>query len=127
MPAIAKIFLALGAFAGLLGVTLGAFGAHALRARLAPEMLTVYQTAVQYHFWNALGLIAIALTLPHLPESQPLKLAGWAMLLGLIVFCGSLYLLALSGARWLGAITPVGGAAFIAAWGLYAFAVLRAA
>jgi uncharacterized membrane protein YgdD (TMEM256/DUF423 family) len=127
MPLLAKAFLVVGALACMLAVLLGAFGAHALRARLAPDMLAVYQTGVQYHFWHALGLLAIALTLAHFPSAQGLKWAGWLMLAGIAIFSGSLYLLALTGVRWLGAITPIGGTAFIVAWALYAYAIARAA
>jgi uncharacterized membrane protein YgdD (TMEM256/DUF423 family) len=127
MPSVSRTFLAIGALAGMLAVVLGAFGAHALRTRLSTELLVIYQTGVQYHFWHALGLIAIGLALTHLPDSQALRMAGWLMLFGMLVFSGSLYLLALTGMRWLGALTPLGGAAFIAAWAMFAFAVLRAA
>lgn len=127
MPTLSKLFLFLGAIACMLGVVLGAFGAHALRARLSPDMLAIFQTGVQYHFWHALGLLAIALTIAHLPESQLLKAAGWALLFGIVVFSGSLYLLAITGLKWLGAITPIGGAAFIVGWALAAWAILRAA
>jgi len=122
----AKIFIVLGALAAALGVTLGAFGAHALRARLAPEMLAIYQTAVQYHMWHALGLIAVGIVVFHLPSSAPLKWAGWLMLVGMVLFSGSLYVLALTGSRWLGVITPFGGAALIVAWLACAWAALRA-
>jgi len=126
MPASAKLFVALGAVAGALGVVLGAFGAHALKARLSPELLATYQTAVQYHLWHALAVVAIGIVAIHLPASTPLKWAGWLMVAGIVLFSGSLYLLAASGVRWLGAITPFGGAAFIAAWLAFAYAVLRA-
>lgn len=126
MPTLSKTFLFLGALACLLAVVLGAFGAHALRARLSPDMLAVYQTGVQYHFWHALGLLAIALALAHLPESSLLKAAGWAVLFGIVVFSGSLYLLAITGLKWIGAITPIGGVAFIVGWTLVALAALRA-
>ena len=125
MPTVAKLFLILGAAAGSLGVAFGAFGAHALRERLAPEMLAIYQTAVQYHFWHALGLVAIGLAAAHLPESMPLKWAGALMLAGIFLFSGSLYALALTGVRALGAITPIGGVAFIAAWIAFAWAVWK--
>ena len=125
LPA-AKLFVILGALAAALGVALGAFGAHALKARLAPELLATYQTAVQYHLWHALALVAIGLGAIQLPASAPLKWAGWLMLAGIVLFSGSLYLLAASGVRWLGAITPFGGAALIAAWLALAYAVLRA-
>ena len=127
MPPLAKTFLVIGALSGMLAVLLGAFGAHAMRGRLTPDMLAVYQTGVQYHFWHALGLLAIALTLAHFPAAQGLKWAGWLMLAGILIFSGSLYLLAVTGMRWLGAITPIGGSAFIVAWALFAATVARVA
>jgi uncharacterized membrane protein YgdD (TMEM256/DUF423 family) len=127
VPPLAKTFLVIGALSGMLAVLLGAFGAHAMRGRLTPDMLAVYQTGVQYHFWHALGLLAIALTLAHFPEAQGLKWAGWLMLAGILIFSGSLYLLAVTGMRWLGAITPIGGSAFIVAWALFAATVARVA
>jgi uncharacterized membrane protein YgdD (TMEM256/DUF423 family) len=126
MATTAKIFLVLGAAAALAAVLLGAFGAHALKARLAGDALALWRTAVEYHFWHALGLIAVGLVAAHLPGSAMLRWAGWTMLAGIVLFSGSLYLLALTGARALGAATPVGGLAFIAAWVLLAAAVLRA-
>ncbi len=123
LPA-AKLFVLLGALVAALGVALGAFGAHALKARLSAEMLAVWQTAVQYHLWHALGLIAIGLLAQHLPASVPVRLAGWLMLAGIVLFSGSLYVLAASGPRWLGAVTPFGGACFIFAWLALALAVL---
>jgi|AP12_2_1047962.scaffolds.fasta_scaffold05675_5 uncharacterized membrane protein YgdD (TMEM256/DUF423 family) len=126
MAALPKLFLVLGALAAALAVVLGAFGAHALRARLAPDLLAIYHTAVQYHFWHALGLLAIGIVAIHLPSSVALKWAGWVMLAGIVAFSGSLYVLALTGVRWLGAITPFGGAAFIVSWILLAVAVVRA-
>ena len=124
MPGTARLFLAIGSIAALLAVALGAFGAHGLKARIAPELLAVYKTGVEYHFYHALGLILVGLAAFHLPGSVYLRGAGWAMLAGIVLFSGSLYLLALTGLRWLGAITPFGGAAFIAAWGLFAAAVI---
>ena len=124
MPGTARLFLAIGSIAALLAVALGAFGAHGLKARIAPELLAVYKTGVEYHFYHALGLILVGLAAFHLPGSAYLRGAGWAMLAGIALFSGSLYLLALTGLRWLGAITPFGGAAFIAAWGLFAAAVI---
>jgi uncharacterized membrane protein YgdD (TMEM256/DUF423 family) len=121
-----KAFLLIGAVAAALAVALGAFGAHALKARLAPDLLTVYHTAVQYHFYHALGLILIGLAAGQLVGSVWLKAAGWTMLAGIVLFSGSLYVLATTGYRWLGAITPVGGLAFIAGWILFAVAVARA-
>jgi len=125
MPASARLLLVLGALAAMLAVMLGAFGAHALRGRLPADMLAIYQTGVQYHFWHALGVLAIGLTLLHAPGSGAVRAAGWLMLAGIVVFSGSLYVLATTGMRWLGAITPLGGLAFIAAWIAYAWGVWR--
>jgi uncharacterized membrane protein YgdD (TMEM256/DUF423 family) len=121
----AKLFVSLGAIAAALGVALGAFGAHALKARLSADMLAVWQTAVQYHLWHALGLIGIGLLAQQLPASGPIRLGGWLLLAGIVLFSGSLYVLAASGARWLGAVTPFGGACFIVGWLAVAYAVLR--
>ncbi len=122
----AKIFLTLGALAGLIGVAFGAFGAHALKAKLSPELLVTWQTAVQYQFWHALGLLLVGVLVFHWPASDLLKWSGWLMLAGIVLFSGSLYLLALTGARWLGPITPIGGLAWIAAWAVLAVGVMRA-
>ncbi|QJD29543.1 DUF423 domain-containing protein [Methylococcus geothermalis] len=102
--------------AGFTGVAMGAFGAHGLKAVIAPEMLAVYQTGVQYHVWHALGLGLVTLLRRQAPPSRPLAWAAWLMLAGIVLFSGSLYLLAVSGIRWLGMITPFGGMAFLAAW-----------
>ncbi len=126
MPVPAKTFLFLGALACLLAVLLGAFGAHALRGKLSADLLAIYQTAVQYHFWHALGLLAIGIVAMHLPASAALRWAGWLMLTGMVIFSGSLYLLAITGVRWLGAITPIGGTALIASWALFAVAIAKA-
>src|SRR5712691_2478394 len=110
----------------LAAVALGAFGAHALKGRLSAEMLAVWHTGVEYHIYHALGLLAVGLVATQLPESALLKWSGWLMLAGILLFSGSLYAFTLSGGRWLGAITPVGGMAFLAAWALFVVAVLRA-
>lgn len=102
--------------AGAAGVLLGAFGAHALKDRLTPDLLGVWQTAVQYHLWHALALLAAGLMLLHAPQARWLEAAGWTFLAGTLVFSGSLYLMALTGSRGLGAVTPFGGLALIAAW-----------
>jgi len=106
-------------------VALGAFGAHAFRARLAPESLAVYQTAVQYHFWHALGLLGVGILMAQWPIAHGLVWAAWLLIAGLLLFCGSLYLLALTGERWLGAVTPIGGVAFVAAWLVLAWVALH--
>ena len=126
MTAGTKLFLALGGAAALLAVALGAFGAHALKDRIAPEMLAVWHTGVEYHLFHALGLIAVGAVSAHLPDSALLRWSGWAMLAGIVLFSGSLYALALSGERWLGAVTPLGGVAFLAAWALFVAAALKA-
>ena len=126
MTTTAKLFLAAGGFAALIAVALGAFGAHALKTRLPAEMLAVWHTGVEYHVYHALGLLAVGLLATQLPDSAFLKWSGWLMLAGIALFSGSLYALALSGVRSLGAITPVGGAAFLAAWAVFAIAVLKA-
>jgi len=125
MNPVSRLFLATGGVAALLAVALGAFGAHALRSRVAPEMLAVWHTGVEYHVFHALGLLAVGIVAIHLPGSTLLRWSGLLMLVGIILFSGSLYLLALSGERWLGAVTPVGGLAFLAAWVLFVAAVLR--
>jgi uncharacterized membrane protein YgdD (TMEM256/DUF423 family) len=125
MPASARFFLTFGCIMALLAVALGAFGAHAVKARIAPEMMAVYRTGVEYHFYHALGMILAGLAALHLPGSVLLKGAGWAMLAGIVLFSGSLYLLALTGIRTLGAITPLGGVAFLSAWVLFAAAIIK--
>jgi uncharacterized membrane protein YgdD (TMEM256/DUF423 family) len=126
MVPFSKLCVLAGAVAALLAVALGAFGAHALRQRLPPDLLAVFQTGVQYHFYHALGLIAVGLLAQHLPASSLVRWAGGLILLGIVLFSGSLYALALSGVRALGAVTPIGGVAFIVAWLLVAVAVARA-
>ncbi|MGD8378223.1 MAG: DUF423 domain-containing protein [Gammaproteobacteria bacterium] len=120
-----RLFILLGSIQALLGVLLGAFGAHALRHRLDAPMLEIWHTAVQYHLVHALGLLAIALAAGHWPESDILRRAGWSLFAGILLFSGSLYLLALTGMRWLGAVTPVGGLLFVIGWALLAFAAWR--
>ena len=107
-------------------VALGAFGAHALKNRLSAEMVAVWHTGVEYHIYHALGLLAVGLVATQLPESALLKWSGWLMLAGIVLFSGSLYALALSGERWLGAITPIGGIGFLAAWALFVAAAVKA-
>lgn len=121
----AKMFLTLGSLFMAIAVALGAFGAHALKARLSPDLLAVYHTAVQYHFYHALGMLLVGLIAFHLPASGLVRVSGWLMLAGIVLFPGSLYLVSLSGMRGFGAVTPVGGAAFIGAWLLLAVAAVR--
>jgi uncharacterized membrane protein YgdD (TMEM256/DUF423 family) len=111
-----SVFLFLSAVCGLTGVAMGAFGAHGLKTILTPEMLAVYKTAVDYQMWHALGLGLIAIFRQQVPESALLKWAGWLMFVGILLFSGSLYLLAILNIKWLGMITPLGGVCFILAW-----------
>ena len=111
-----SVFLFLAAVCGFTGVTMGAFGAHGLKAILTAEMLAVYKTAVDYQMWHALGLGLIAVFRQQFSESALLKWAGWLMFSGIILFSGSLYLLAIFNTKWLGMITPLGGVSFLLAW-----------
>ena len=119
----AQALLITGALLAFFGVGLGAFGAHALKARLAPDLLAVYQTGVQYHLWHALGIVLIGVLVQLLPAAKALPIAGWLMVAGIALFSGSLYALSVTGIRILGAITPLGGVAFLAAWAMVAWAV----
>ena len=112
----AKLFITLASLGGMLAVAFGALGAHALRDRLDEYSLRVFETAVQYHFYHSLALLAVGVIALSQPHTVMLKSAGWLFTLGILVFSGSLYLLALTGTKWLGAITPLGGLAFIAGW-----------
>ncbi len=123
----AKLFLILGGINAALVVMLGAFGAHGLKAKLTAEMLAVYQTGVHYHLFHALGLLAIGIVATQIADSVWLKWSGWLMLLGIILFSGSLYVLSVSGLRWLGMVTPFGGVAFIAAWIVFVIAIAKSA
>jgi uncharacterized membrane protein YgdD (TMEM256/DUF423 family) len=117
-------YITLGALLTALAVILGAFGAHALKNSLHASQMAVYQTAVQYHFYHALGLILVGVS--GLKSSQALW-SGRMMTLGIILFSGSLYLLTITGVRWLGMITPIGGIGFIIAWVLLAYAAWKRA
>lgn len=112
----AKTFLLIAAISGLLAVALGAFGAHAMKARLTEDMLAVYQTGVAYHFYHTLALLVVALLIQQYPQAGLFQWSGWAMVAGLLIFSGSLYLLSITGLKWLGAITPIGGLAFMVGW-----------
>ncbi|MBO6584966.1 MAG: DUF423 domain-containing protein [Gracilimonas sp.] len=118
-----KIILAVAAFLLAIAVAAGAFGAHALKNTLSAERLETWQTAVQYHAWHALGLMLIALIGAQF--QMVVTLPASLILSGILIFSGSLYILCLSGASWLGAITPIGGVAFIAGWVLLGVQVLR--
>jgi uncharacterized membrane protein YgdD (TMEM256/DUF423 family) len=117
--------LGIGAISAMLAVVIGAFGAHALRDMVTPDLLAVYHTGTQYHFYHSVGIILVGILTVILPESRVLPWAAWLMVAGIVLFSGSLYLLTLTGVRALGAITPLGGVAFIAAWATVAVAVLK--
>jgi uncharacterized membrane protein YgdD (TMEM256/DUF423 family) len=117
-----RVFFATGCVSAVVAVALGAFGAHGLRARLGPDLLATFEIGVRYQMYHALGLLAVGLALSRWPSSASV-VAGWLFIAGTLIFSGSLYLLALTGLRWLGAITPVGGAAFIVGWIVLAWSV----
>ncbi|TXI17258.1 MAG: DUF423 domain-containing protein [Nitrosomonas sp.] len=121
----AKNFLILGILNLLFCIALGAFGAHGLKQILSGEMLTVYHTGVQYHFYHAFGIIIIGLLLLHFPKSRLIPISGWLMMSGIILFSFSLYVLSLTGMRGIGMITPFGGVSFLSAWGLLAYAIWK--
>ena len=120
-----RILTGLGALSGFLAVLAGAFGAHALRNRLAPDLLAIFETAARYQMYHALALIG-AVWVGFRSPTPLAAWAGWLFVTGTVLFSGSLYALALTGVRWLGAITPLGGAAFLAGWACLAVAAWKA-
>ena len=121
----ARTFWILGSLFAFVAVGAGAFGAHALRARLTPDLLAVWETAARYQMYHALALLGVALAAARWPAAG-WSAPGWLFTAGIVVFSGSLYVLALSGVRWLGAVTPLGGVAFLAGWAMLALAGARA-
>ena len=111
---------------GALAVALGAFGAHALESRLTADLLATYETGVRYHFYHVFALIAVAFAISRWPNVRMPVIAGWLFLTGILIFSGSLYLLVFTGQSWLGAVTPIGGVAFISGWLLLAWTPYRA-
>jgi|TARA_R110002072_G_scaffold99563_12_gene218988 uncharacterized membrane protein YgdD (TMEM256/DUF423 family) len=118
----AKLFITLASLSAMLAVAFGAFGAHALKGRLDDYSLGVFETAVQYHFHHSFALLLVGVIALSQPQTVMLKSSGWLFLLGIVIFSGSLYLLSLTGVRWLGAVTPLGGLSFIAGWACLAAA-----
>jgi uncharacterized membrane protein YgdD (TMEM256/DUF423 family) len=118
-----RSFIVLGALLAFVAVAAGAFGAHALSTRLAPDRLAIYETAARYQMYHALAIVAVGLAAMHWSSSL-LSAAGWAFGAGVLIFCGTLYALAFDAPRWLGAVTPLGGLAFLAGWALLAVAAL---
>jgi uncharacterized membrane protein YgdD (TMEM256/DUF423 family) len=114
-----RTFIIIGAISGFLSISFGAFGAHAIKQWMSPDLMAIYQTAVSYQVYHSLGLILIALVYQQ-QQNRLIKTAGWLMLAGIIIFSGSLYTLSLTDTRWLGAITPIGGTLLLSAWLLLA-------
>ena len=122
-----RLFITIGALSGFVAVGAGAFGAHALRDRLSAAMLDTFQTGAQYQMYHALALVGVGILLARFSsEGSPwLSAAGWLFVAGTVLFSGSLYLLALTDTRWLGAITPLGGVAFLLGWLALAIGIWR--
>ncbi len=119
------VLLILAGFAGLTAVAAGAFGAHALRASLSPDLLAIYQTGALYHLVHAVALFGTALLGRAANVAAIAGAAGVAFAVGILLFSGSLYVLAMTGTRWLGAITPIGGVSFMIGWALLIWAGFR--
>ena len=117
-------WLLAGGINGFVAVAAGAFGAHALKARLPADLLAIFDTGARYHLVHAVMLVAVAL-LAKVKPAPALDIAGWGFLAGIVLFSGSLYVLALSGVRWLGAITPLGGVAFLLGWATLAWVAAK--
>ncbi|WP_419769481.1 MAG: DUF423 domain-containing protein [Candidatus Marinarcus sp.] len=120
-----KKFLFLGAILMALGVCFGAFGAHGLKSIVTPEMLTVFHTGVEYQFYHALGLFAVAFIVHLYEDKKLINIAGNLMFLGVMIFSFSLYLLVILDIRWLGAITPIGGTLMIISWSVLAYSIIK--
>jgi uncharacterized membrane protein YgdD (TMEM256/DUF423 family) len=120
-----RVFFALGAGLAFVAVAAGAFGAHALAARLTPDRLATWETAARYHMYHALALFIVAWASSRWPGGI-VNVAGWLFVVGIVIFSGSVYALALGSPRWFGAITPLGGVCFLVGWALLALAALRA-
>ena len=119
-----QIFIVASSLLGFLGVALGAFGAHALKQKLSPDMLVIFETGARYHLIHAVVLLGIGILARHI-DATAIKVSGFAMIFGIIVFSGSLYGLAISGIRILGAITPIGGLGLLVGWAALAMAAFQ--
>ncbi len=120
-----RLLFIIGAISALIGVAAGAFGAHSLRGRLEPDMLAIFEVGVRYQLYHGLALLALGWAQTRWPGPL-MMVSGWLFVIGTLLFSGSLYLLSLTGIRWLGAITPLGGLAFLGGWLCLALAVWRA-
>ncbi len=121
-----KTFILLGSLFAFLAVGLGAFAAHGLKDKLTPDLFSIFEVGVRYHLYHALAIFVVAWLAVQYPGANPAP-AGWLFLAGIILFSGSLYAMSLTGARWLGMITPVGGICFLAGWGWIGWAIWREA
>lgn len=119
-----QMFVMMGSILMALAVAIGAFGAHALKSKITPDKLKVYETGVQYHIAHALGLILVGMIVNHYPDAKMIVTGGWFLAAGIILFSGSLYGLSVTKARFLGPITPLGGLSFIIGWILVAVGIL---
>lgn len=115
-----SLFFVLGALFAFVAVAGGAFGAHSLKAILAPDLLAVFETGIRYQMYHALALLAVGWAAHQYPQAS-FHISGWLFVAGIVLFSGSLYILALSGVRWLGAITPLGGVLLLAGWAVFAW------
>ena len=122
---IAREWVIAGAVCAMVGVALGAFGAHGMSGWVAPDLLVIWETGARYQMYHAFGMFAVAIVAGQWPQS-PASMAGWAFLAGVVLFSGSLYLMALTGIRLFGAITPLGGVAFIIGWATIGWSAWRA-
>ncbi|TRZ36649.1 DUF423 domain-containing protein [Niallia circulans] len=120
-----KIFIIIGAISALLSVAIGAFGSHGLEGKIPEKYLEIWKTGVQYQMFHSMGLLIVGILMSKFPENSLLPWAGWLMLAGIVFFAGSLYVLAITQVGILGAITPIGGVAFIAAWLLIVIAAVK--
>ena len=120
-----RTFFILASLLGALAVALGTFGAHALESRVSADLLSTYETGVRYHFYHVVALLAVTFAITRWPNTNLPVIAGWLFVAGIVIFSGSLYLLTFTGQRWLGAITPIGGVAFISGWLLLAATAWR--
>ena len=119
-----RFFFIAGSISAFLGVALGAFAAHGLKAKLPAEMFNIFEVGVRYHMYHALALLGVAWASTRWPGTS-VTAAGWLFLAGTVIFSGSLYLLSVTGARWLGAVTPIGGFAFLLGWLLLAWGIYQ--
>lgn len=119
-----KLFAVAGAISACISVAAGAFGAHLLKERLPEDLLEIFETGVRYQMYHAFGLLAVSWAITRWPETS-FTGAGWSFIAGIVIFSGSLYVLSLTGVRWLGAITPIGGVAFMAGWLLLAWGIWK--